>query len=115
MHIALRIGHRRPKRRLRACYDEPEAAIRRGAGQVGRRGSSNAGWMRMIMADHRQTASARVPVRGEQDRRVQFEMPGRIGRDIGSRHDCLYLASAAQQQPAHLILLRRSEFDDPVQ
>lgn len=55
------------------------------------------------MADHRRGAAPRIAMGGDQDSRVDLEMAGRIGRDIGGRADGLDMVRRPQQQAANLV------------
>ncbi|BBC99732.1 hypothetical protein YGS_C1P0988 [Sphingobium sp. YG1] len=64
------------------------------------------------MADDRRTTQTGRAMRSDQGRRVQFEMTGRIGSDVGGRDDRLYPIGAAEQQAAHLVPVRCGQGHD---
>ncbi len=69
----------------------------------------------MIMADDPGASPTRFPMRGEEKGRVQLEMTGGIGGDIGGGPDRLYPAFRAQQEAAYLAFSGRRQMPDPVQ
>ncbi len=68
--------------------------------------------MGMIVADDRRTTRAGRTMGRDQGCRVQFEMTGRIGSDIGGRDDRLYPIGGAEQQAAHLVPVCRGQGHD---
>jgi hypothetical protein len=60
------------------------------------------------MADDGRTCVPRGAMGCDQHGRVQFKMPGRIGRDIGGRADRIDAARSAQQHSAHLVVIGRA-------
>lgn len=69
----------------------------------------------MVMSDHSRAARARLTMRGNQNRRVDFEMDRRIGGDIGGGPYRRNPPRPPQQQAANLVLLSRRQRDDAAQ
>lgn len=61
----------------------------------------------MIMPQYLRPARPRRPMRRDQHRRVQLEMPRRIGRDIGGGPALRDPPRLAQKQPADLMRVSR--------
>lgn len=66
----------------------------------------------MIMADDRGTIFASCPMRGDQYRRVEFEMARWIGCDIGGWRDRVDPTGPAQQQAAYFMIISRRQGHD---
>ena len=84
-------------------YDKPQAAVGGRAGRVG------GGWfratarVRVVMTHHGWPIRSRGLVGGKERRRVKFEMPSRIRRDICCRARLRDAAGMPQQQPADFV------------
>jgi len=111
-HPAAFTRGRNPQSRSTPADDEPKAAIGRGAGRIygGRR--RRAAGVRMIMAENGGPASAGSFVCGEENCGGQFEMPGGISSDIGSRADFPDPAGLPEQQAANFSVVRCSKGHD---
>lgn len=100
--------------RLVGSSDEPELAIALRHSGINGGGLIGCARVRMIMADDRQTASARGPVRRKQHGRVNLEAMVSVGSNVGGRtylHDLRGAVSAfrdPQQQPATFVRRRNA-------
>lgn len=115
MHAATIFRQRLPQLGRAIRHDHPITSIRRRAGPVCGRWFGMAPRVGMIVADDSASPCPRLPMRGDQDRRIDFKMLCRIGRDIRRRLDVPYPSCFAQQKAANLVLLSLCQRDDATQ